>query len=147
MQKTRLALVSAAMLAVLSLSISMSTRLARAQRNGDGGAGERLTYPETKKVDVVDDYFGTKVPDPYRWLEDNDSPEVAAWVEAQNKVTFDYLDKIPYRAAIKNRLMKLYNYPKFGAPTRRGEWFIFSKNDGLQNQSVFYIQKGLDGTP
>ena len=106
----------------------------------------KLTYPEAKKVDQVDDYFGTKVPDPYRWLENDNSPEVAAWVEAENRVTFAYLEKIPYRQKIKDRLTQLFNYPKFSAPTRRGEWFFFSKNDGLQNQSVYYMQKGLDGT-
>jgi prolyl oligopeptidase len=132
---------------LVALCLSTSLRSVSAQRNGEGGGGGPIKYPETKKVDVVEDYFGTKVPDPYRWLEDNESPEVAAWVEAQNKVTFAYLDQISYRMAVKNRLMKLYNYPKFGAPNRRGEWFIFTKNDGLQNQSVFYIQKGLEGTP
>jgi prolyl oligopeptidase len=110
-------------------------------------AQSRLAYPETRRSDQVDNYFGTKVADPYRWLENNDSKEVADWVEAENKVTFGYLDQIPYRKAVSDRLTKLYNYPKIGAPSRRGEWFLFSKNDGLQNQSVFYIQKGLDGTP
>src|SRR5436190_10832323 len=119
--------------------ISFAVIAAPAQ-NGSG-------YPKTKTVDQVDDYFGTKVADPYRWLENSDSPEVAEWVDMENKVTFDYLDKIPYRKAIMDRLMKLYNYPKIGAPSRRGEWFMFSKNDGLQNQSIYYIQKGLDGTP
>jgi len=127
----------------LSVSISSLTRMASAH---DGDI-PKLTYPETKRGDVVDTYFGTSVPDPYRWLEDDNSPEVAAWVEAENKVTFGYLDKIPYRAQLKERLTKLLNYPKYSAPTRRGENFIFSKNDGLQNQSVYYIQKGLDGTP
>src|SRR2546425_8484146 len=89
-------------------------------------APTKLTYPEAKKVDQVDDYFGTKVPDPYRWLENNDSPEVAAWVEAENKVTFAYLDKIPYRSQLKDRLTKLLNSPKYTAPSRRGEWFVFS---------------------
>jgi len=145
MKKIRLVFLSLTVLAFLSLSLSAPLRLTRAQ-GGDSGAG-RLSYPETKKVDVVDDYFGTKVPDPYRWLEDDNAPEVAAWVEAQNKVTFGYLDKIPYRAQIRKRLETLLNYPRYGAPTRRGENFIFSKNDGLQNQSVFYIQKGLDGPP
>jgi prolyl oligopeptidase len=143
--KKKLAFLSLAMLAFLSLSLSAPLRLARAQV-GDGGAG-RLTYPETKKDDVVDDYFGTKVPDPYRWLEKNDAPEVAAWVEAENKVTFAYLDTIPYRAQVKDRLTKLLNYPKYSSPGRRGEWFVFSKNDGLQNQNVFFIQRGLDGPP
>ena len=134
-------------LAAVTFSLSTPLRLVSAQKSGDGVGAARLVYPATKKVDVVDNYFGTSVADPYRWLEDNDSPEVAAWVEAENKVTFDYLDRIPYRKAVMDRLTKLYNYPKIGAPTRRGQWFAFTKNDGLQNQSVWYIQKGLDGTP
>ena len=136
-----------ATLAFAALSLSIPSRLVQAQRNGGGGGNSPITYPATKKVDVVDDYFGTKVADPYRWLEDNDSPEVAAWVEAQNKVTFAYLDQITYRAQLKDRLMKLYNYAKHGSPQRRGDQFMFWKNDGLQNQNVYYIQKGLDGTP
>jgi prolyl oligopeptidase len=147
MERMKVAVFSLAALAVLSFSLSTPSRLAHAQKSVNGTGGSRLIYPETKKVEVVEDYFETKVADPYRWLEDNDSPEVAKWVEAENKVTFAYLDQIPYRAAIQDRLMKLYNYPKYSSPTRRGEWFIFSKNDGLQNQSVFYIQKGLEGTP
>jgi prolyl oligopeptidase len=108
-----------------------------------------IAYPETKKGATVDDYFGTKVADPYRWLEDDTSksPAVSAWVEAQNKVTFAYLDKIPYRQKIKDRLTQLFNYPKYSAPARRGDYFFFTKNDGLQNQSVWYRQKGLDGPP
>src|SRR4029079_11913504 len=148
MKRVRFAFLSLAALSILSLSLTSPLRLAHAQRSGDGGGNNLpLKYPETKKVETVDDYFGTKVPDPYRWLEDDRSPEVAAWVEAQNKVTYAYLDQISYRAAIKDRLMKLYNYPKYGAPSRRGEWFFSTKNDGLQNQSVWYIQKGLDGAP
>ncbi|MDX6444046.1 MAG: prolyl oligopeptidase [Blastocatellia bacterium] len=143
MKKIQLALASL-MLFALTLSISISPMIRSASGHEDI---PRLTYPETKRVDVVDEYFGAKVPDPYRWLEDDNSPEVGAWVEAENKVTFSYLDKIPYRARLKERLTKLLNYPKFSAPTRRGEWFFFTKNDGLQNQSVWYIQKGLDGTP
>jgi len=131
----------------LLLSLPAAHVLAQKIGSADSSGAGRLSYPETKRGDVVDNYFGTKVPDPYRWLENNDSPEVAKWVEDENKVTFAYLDKIPYREALKDRLTKLLNYPKFGAPTRRGDWFIFSKNDGLQNQSVFYIQKGLDGAP
>ena len=137
---------SFAALVALSLSLSTPLRFAHAQKSGDGGGGSPLVYPETKKGEVVEDYFGTKVADPYRWLEENDSPEVAKWVEAENKVTFAYLDQIPYRTAVKDRLMKLYNYPKYSAPSRRGEWFIFAKNDGLQNQSVYYISKGLEGS-
>ncbi len=107
----------------------------------------RLAYPETKKVDQIDDYFGTKVADPYRWLEDDNAEDTKAWVEAQNKVTFGYLDTIPYRPAIKARLTEIYNYPRYSSPFRVGEHYFFYKNDGLQNQSVCYIQTGLDGTP
>jgi prolyl oligopeptidase len=108
---------------------------------------EKLHYPVTKKVDHVDAYFGVQVADPYRWLEDDNSAETAEWVKEENKVTFGYLEKIPFRLKVKERLEKLYNYPKYTAPSRRGEYFFFSKNDGLQNQSVLYIQKGLDGKP
>ena len=107
----------------------------------------QITYPETKKVAQVDDYFGTKVEDPYRWLEDDNSPQTKDWVTAQNKVTFDYLAQIPYREKIKNRLTQLYNYERFGIPFKVGDYYLFSKNDGLQNQAVYYRQKGLDGTP
>jgi prolyl oligopeptidase len=137
---------SLSLFACVLLSLTLPSRFVDAQKMGSGGGG-KLSYPATKKVDVVDDYFGTKVADPYRWLENNDSPEVAAWVAAENKVTYEYLDQIPYRKALFNRLSQLFNYPKISAPTRRGEWFVFTKNDGLQNQSVWYIQKGLDGMP
>ncbi len=106
-----------------------------------------LDYPKTRKGDVVDDYFGTRVADPYRWLEEPDSPETRAWIEAQNAVTFRYLESIPGREAIRERLTKLWNYPKYGAPHSEGDWYIFSKNDGLQNHSVIYKQRSLDGEP
>jgi prolyl oligopeptidase len=93
----------------------------------------------------VDDYHGTKVADPYRWLEDDTSPETAAWVIAQNAITFPYLERIPYRAALLERVMQLNDYERYSAPSRKGPYFFFSKNSGLQNQSVVYIQKGLDG--
>lgn len=109
--------------------------------------GQSPSYPTTRKVEQVDNYHGTPVSDPYRWLEDDNSPETAKWVEAQNRVTFDYLEKIPFRGQLKQRLEQLYNYPKFGSPSRKGEYYLFSKNDGLQNQNVLYIQKGLSGTP
>jgi prolyl oligopeptidase len=105
----------------------------------------KIVYPVSKKVDVVDDYFGTKVPDPYRWLEDETSAETKAWIDDQNKVTFAYLDKIPYREKLKARLTQLFNYPKISAPFHRGDTYFFTKNDGLQNQSVIYIQKGENG--
>ena len=108
---------------------------------------QQLQYPTTRKVDHVDTYHGTKVPDPYRWLEDDMSKETAAWVEAQNKVTFPYLEAIPYRKQLHARVVELNNYPKYTSPSRKGPYYFFYKNDGLQNQSVLYIQKGLDGTP
>ena len=110
-------------------------------------AEEKITYPLTKKVEQVDDYFGTRVADPYRWLEDDNSEETKKWVEEQNKVTFAYLEKIPYREKIRQRLKDIYNYPRMGQPIRAGEYYFFYKNDGLQNQSVIYIQKGLEGRP
>jgi prolyl oligopeptidase len=108
---------------------------------------QALQYPQTRKVDHVDTYHGTKVPDPYRWLEDDNSAETKAWVEAQNKVTFPYLEKIPYRKAMYERIRKLNDYEKYTAPSRKGPYVFFRKNDGLQNQSVLYIQKGMDGKP
>jgi prolyl oligopeptidase len=106
-----------------------------------------LNYPKTRKADQVDDYHGIEVADPYRWLEDDNSAETLTWVKAENQVTFDYLERIPYRAKIKQRLEELYNYPKYGIPCRTGAYYLWSKNDGLQNQSVLYVQKGLEGTP
>jgi prolyl oligopeptidase len=104
-------------------------------------------YPDTRTVDHVDTYHGVKVPDPYRWLEDDTSADTARWVEAQNKVTFGYLEKIPFRAQLTDRLKQLYNYAKYSAPSRKGDYFFFRKNDGLQNQSVLYVQKGIEGKP
>ena len=106
-----------------------------------------MNYPLTRKDDQIDDYHGIKVADPYRWLEDDNSAETLAWVKAQNQVTFNYLEQIPYRTQLKQRLQELYNYPKYGIPARSGDYYLWSKNDGLQNQSVLYVQKGLEGTP
>jgi prolyl oligopeptidase len=108
-----------------------------------------LSYPKTRRVDHVDVYHGTTVADPYRWLETDvrKSPDVAAWVEAQNKVTFAYLEAIPQREAIRKRLTELWNYPRYSAPHKEGGRYFFSKNDGLQNQSVLYTLESLDGTP
>ena len=100
-----------------------------------------LNYPETKKVDTVTNYFGTEVKDPYRWLEDDRSEETEAWVKAENKVTFDYLNQIPYRDSLKERLSKLWNYEKVSAPYKEGDYTYFSKNNGLQNQYVIYRYK------
>jgi prolyl oligopeptidase len=108
---------------------------------------QTLQYPAARKSDVVDDYHGTRVPDPYRWLEDPDSPESRAWIEAQNRLTTAYLAEIPARATIRARLTKLWNYPKYGAPFRRARRYFFFKNDGLQNQSVLYKQASLAADP
>ncbi|MDB5349924.1 MAG: f1pep1 [Planctomycetota bacterium] len=104
-------------------------------------------YPPAPKSDTVDDYHGNKVPDPYRPLEDPDSAETRAWVEAENKITFGYLEKIPARAAIKKRLTELWDYEKFGVPSKEGDRYAFTRNSGLQNQSVLYTADALDGEP
>jgi len=104
-------------------------------------------YPETRKTDTVDLYFGTKVSDPYRWLEDDNSAETKEWVKAQNEVTFGYLEQIPFRETIKERLTEIYNYPKQSTPIEAGGYYFFSKNDGLQNQSVYYIQEDINSEP
>ena len=103
-----------------------------------------VNYPETAKKPVVDEYFGTKVTDNYRWLEDDRSAETEAWVKAENEVTFDYLSKIPYREQLKERLSELWNYEKVGTPFKEGDYTYFYKNDGLQNQYVIY-RKDKDG--
>jgi prolyl oligopeptidase len=107
----------------------------------------KLTYPATQQSDQVDDYHGTKVADPYRWLEDDNSAETKAWVEAQNKVTFGFLETIPERAQIKERLTRLWNYERFGVPEHEGGRYFFSHNSGLQNQRVLYVADSLDGAP
>ncbi len=104
----------------------------------------KLKYPETKTVDTVTNYFGTNVKDPYRWLEDDRSAETESWVEAQNEVTFGYLDQIPYRDSLKQQLTEVWNYEKIGAPFKRGDYTYFYKNDGLQDQSVLYRYKTGD---
>ncbi len=111
------------------------------------GKGTELQYPLTTKSEQVDDYFGTKVADPYRWLEDDNAEEVKQWVKEENAVTFGFLDKVPFREKIRSRLKEIYNYPRYSSPFRAGDYYFFYKNDGLQNQSVIYIQKGLDGQP
>ncbi|HYL54744.1 MAG TPA: prolyl oligopeptidase family serine peptidase [Gemmatimonadales bacterium] len=108
---------------------------------------QSFQYPTARKGDVVDDYHGTKVADPYRWLEDPDSPESRTWIDAENRLTEGYLADIPARAAIRDRLTKLWNYPKFGAPFRKAGRYFFFKNDGLQNQSVLYKQASLSANP
>ena len=100
-----------------------------------------VTYPTTAKGDVVDTYFGVEVADPYRWLEDDRSAETEEWVKTQNQTTYGYLDNIPYRQELKERLEKLWNYEKVGSPFKEGDYTYFYKNDGLQNQYVIYRKK------
>ena len=106
-----------------------------------------LSYPVTRKTNVVDNYHGVKVADPYRWLEDDNSPETKAWVEAQNKITIAYLQNIPELPAIRARLTKLWNYERYGVPHKEGGRYFFTKNDGLQNQSVLFTMASLDAQP
>lgn len=103
-----------------------------------------LSYPETREDNITDDYHGTLVADPYRWLEDDNSEETATWVKAQNEVTFNYLEQIPYRNKIKDRLTEVWDYPKYSVPFKKGENYYFYKNDGLQNQYVLYVQDDLE---
>ena len=107
----------------------------------------KVKYPKSKKVDVVDEYFGVKVADPYRWLEDDKSPEVAEWVKQQNEVTFSYLNAIPYRNKIKERLTSIWNYSSMGTPFKAGGRYFFFKKEGLQNQSVLYMMENLEAEP
>ena len=112
-----------------------------------GLAQQAWKYPATATVEHVDTYHGVQIADPYRWLEDDNSAQTKQWVEAQNAVTFGYLGTIPFRAALRARLDVLQDYPKYTAPSRRGTRYFFSKNSGLQEQSVLFTQVGLDGTP
>ncbi len=108
---------------------------------------QKISYPETKKIDQFDNYHGTRVHDPYRWLEDGQSPETQKWIAEQNKTTFDYLKKIPYREKIRQRLTELWNYERYASASKIGDDYIFYKNNGLQEQSVVYIQKGKAEKP
>jgi len=103
-----------------------------------------MQYPKTKMLDVVDDYHGREVKDPYRWLEDTESEETAAWVAAENEVTQKYLQSLPYRAMIRKRLEKAWNYERYGLPRRRGSTYFYMHNDGLQNQNILYKAQSLD---
>jgi prolyl oligopeptidase len=113
----------------------------------EGGAAPGITYPHAKAVDQVDDYHGTKVADPYRWLEDTDSSDTRAWVEAENKVTFGYLEQIPYRKEIHDRLTKLWNFERYRVPQKQGGRYFYEHNNGLQNQNVLYVAESLNAEP
>jgi prolyl oligopeptidase len=108
---------------------------------------QKLVYPETKKVDVVDEYHGVQVPDPYRWLEDENAHDTKAWIKAQNKVTFAWLEDIPSRERILERLTKLYDFEKYSPPRKKGGRYFYEKNDGLQNQDVLYTVRALESEP
>jgi len=110
-------------------------------------SGSQLIYPQARRGDQVDDYHGTKVADPYRWLEDTDSADTHAWVEAENKLTFSYLDKIPYRQPIHERLTKLWNYERYTAPRQEGGRYFYDHNNGLQNQNVLLVAESLSAEP
>ncbi|MGE5610714.1 MAG: S9 family peptidase, partial [Bacillota bacterium] len=108
---------------------------------------QKLQYPPTRKVDQIDDYHGTKIADPYRWLEDANSEETHQWVEAQNKVTFEYLGSIAVRDAIRRRLSALWSYERFSIPFKEGSRYFYQRNPGLLNQSILYVAESLDGEP
>ena len=107
----------------------------------------RMQYPPTRATNQIDQYHGTSVADPYRWLEDDNSPETKAWVEAENKETFDYLARLPQRETIKQRLTQLWNYERYSVPQKQGNRYFLSKNNGLQNQSVLYWMASLTDEP
>ncbi|HEX8515893.1 MAG TPA: prolyl oligopeptidase family serine peptidase [Bacteroidia bacterium] len=131
----------------ISPVLLLSILAACSSNNEPSKEAGKMTYPTTRKTDSADTYFGTTIPDPYRWLEDDKSAETGEWVKAQNKVTFDYLSNIPYRNKIKDRLTKIWNFAKVSAPFKKGKRYFFYKNDGIQNQSVLYVQEGLNGSP
>ena len=133
--------------AVLAAGTAGTASAQSCRAAGPNTAASVLTYPVSKKGTQIDDYFGTSVPDPYRWLEDGNSAETAAWITAQNKLTQDYLGNIETRAAIKARLTTLWNYERFSVPFKEGGRYFYSRNDGLQNQAVFYTMATLDETP
>ncbi|HEY1066838.1 MAG TPA: S9 family peptidase, partial [Pirellulales bacterium] len=114
-----------------------------------GAAADKLQYPAAPRGEVVDELHGVKVADPYRWLEDDVrvSADSAKWVEDENRITFGYLDSIPERPAIRAKLESIWNYERFSAPTKRGDYYFYSRNDGLQNQSIVYVATSLEAPP
>src|SRR6202042_3479212 len=106
-----------------------------------------LRYPVARKIEQTDDYFGTAVSDPFRWMEDVDSAELKTWIDAENELTQEYLAKVPMRERMQKRLMELINFERYTAPERRGTRYFYSHNSGLQNQNVLYWQEGLEGEP
>jgi prolyl oligopeptidase len=147
MKRTRCIGIGVMMTAGSLLAIELiSERPTDAATTSERGVQMKIRYPETRRVDQVDEFHGVKVEDPYRWLESDvrESPEVAEWVAAQNKVARAYLDAIPERRAIEKRLTELWNYERYSPPTQQGGKFFYLKNDGLQNQSVLYVADRYD---
>ncbi|MEJ7812134.1 MAG: prolyl oligopeptidase family serine peptidase [Gemmatimonadaceae bacterium] len=134
-------------LALLALVAAAGAAIAGAADAQTPPASPPVRYPATRKSAQADTYHGTRVEDPYRWLEDTDSPETKAWVEAQNEATFGFLATVSEREQIRARLTALWNYPKYGVPFRRRDLYFTFENSGLQNQSVLYVQRKLDGAP
>jgi prolyl oligopeptidase len=130
-----------------TLPVAFAVLLAGCVSDPSARQSPPLPYPATARVEQVDDYHGTKVTDPYRWLEDDNSVSTKAWVEAENKVTFAYLESIPQRADIKRRLTELWNFERYGVPFKEGGRYFITRNDGLQNQSVLYTMPALDAEP
>lgn len=128
----------------LGFLVAISQSDVGAQATSDSTSVKSMTYPETKTVDVSDDYHGRTVADPYRWLEDTESDQTAAWIAAQNEVTQKYLQALPSREPMRKRLESLWNYERFGLPVKRGDVYLYSHNDGLQNQSVLYKAESVD---
>jgi prolyl oligopeptidase len=128
----------------ICLGVAASAVLTATFQFASAQNGKMFNYPKPKKVDTVYDYHGTRISDPYAWLENPDAPESREWIEAQNKITFDYLGKIPQRQAIKDRLTRLWNYEKYSAPFKEGNRYFYYKNDGLQNQNVFYVTTSVN---
>jgi prolyl oligopeptidase len=149
----RASLIFAAVLGSLILQISCSSAEEKADLNpkaeteANGKSVNGLDYPDTKRGSQVDNYHGTDVSDPYRWLEDPDSEETKAWVQSENKVTFGYLETIPFREKLKDRLTELWNYARYSPPFKEGDQIFYFKNDGLQNQSVLYTTPAFSAPP
>lgn len=131
----------------LTLAALISSVWASGEAVAQKPSGGLFDYPKTKKADVVEDYHGTPIADPYRWMEELDAPEVKEWIEAQNRITFSFLEEIPWREKIKERLTKLWNYERYGVPFKQGDRYFYTKNDGLQNQSVLYAAESLEAEP
>src|SRR6266850_8358291 len=141
--------VSIALVFTAVAGVSLLSRV-RAQSSAAGVTQQMIkstSYPVARKSDQVDDYHGTKVADPYRWLEDLDSQETRNWVEEENKLSFGFLAAIPARETIKDRLTKLWNFERYGAPVKEGKRYFYTRNSGLQNQSVLYTVDSLEGLP